>query len=404
VPDSIPLSQPDITDAEISAVVAALRSQRLSIGPAVEEFESLVAARCDRRFAIGVNSGTSGLHLALLALDVGPGDEIITPAFSFVASANCALHVGATPVFVDCDPRTLNMRADEVARRITPRTRAVVGVEVFGNPSGMRELVNLCNRAGVHLLEDACEGLGGRLGQSPIGSFGHMGVFGFYPNKQITTGEGGMIVTDDPRLASICRSLRNQGRAGSDAPSNPGRRVAPQPLEPTAVPSPGLGSWLVHERLGYNFRLSELNAALGAAQMKRLDAILAARQRVAGFYARRLIGHPDLILPTVESDVFMSWFVYVVRLNDQFTSEDRDNIIEGLRRHDIGAANYFPPIHLLPFYRRLLATRPGQFPVTESVAQRTIALPFYSGLTERDVDIVCQTLDVMIGRQSFSRR
>lgn len=383
---AIPLSLPDISEREISAVTATLRSGRLSIGPKLEEFESLVAARARRAHGIGVNSGTSGLHLALAALGVGPGDEVITPAFSFVASANCVLHAGATPVFVDCDPGTLNMCAAEVEKKITEKTKAIIAVEVFGNPAGIAEIEALASRYELPLIEDACEGLGGRLGNRAVGNFGRVAVFGFYPNKQITTGEGGMIVTDDDRLADLCRSMRNQGRAAGTIASDAGQ-----------------GSWLQHERLGYNYRLTELQAALGVAQMERIDELVEERQNVAQRYTRRLMGNADLMLPTVEPGVFMSWFVYVVRLSDRFTADDRDSILDGLRRHDVGAANYFPPIPLLPFYRRQFGHRPGDFPIAESVSHRTVALPFFSRLTERDVDLVAQTFELMMTRITFAR-
>ncbi len=388
--DSIPLSHPDITDAEIRAVVATLKSGRLSIGPQLEEFERLVAKRAGRAHGIGVNSGTSGLHLGLLALGVRPGDEVITPAFSFVASANCIEYVGAKPVFVDCDPRTLNMRAEDVEAAITDRTRAIVGVEVFGNPTGMMELAKISTKHEIPMLEDACEGLGGRQGNERIGRFGRVAVFGFYPNKQITTGEGGMIVTDDDRVAALCRSLRNQGRA------------APGDTESDEAGAE-LGSWLMHQRLGYNYRMSELNAALGVVQMKRLDKLIEARQSVAQQYMRRLMGNPHIILPTIDADVFMSWFVYVIRLSDRFTAEDRDWIIDGLRRHDVGASNYFPPIPLQLHYRLKYGYDIGDFPVAESVGQRTIALPFFPTITEREIDLVCQTLEVMLKRLTFAR-
>ncbi|MHC4127188.1 MAG: DegT/DnrJ/EryC1/StrS family aminotransferase [Planctomycetota bacterium] len=384
--DALPLSQPDITEAEIRAVVETLRSGRLALGPRLEAFERLVAQRVKRQYGIGVNSGTSGLHLCLAALGVGPGDEVITPAFSFVASANCVLHVGATPVFVDCDPRTLNVLPRSVESRITEKTKAIIGVEVFGNPAGMAELAALAGKYEIPLVEDCSEALGGRVRDEPVGSFGRLAVFGFYPNKQITTGEGGMVLTDDDRLAELCRSMRNQGRS-------------PEIVEA----GQGLGSWLSHERLGFNFRMSEINAALGLAQMRRLDQLIEARQRVAAAYTRRLRGNTELILPTVEPDTFMSWFVYVVRLSDRFSEDDRDYIIKGLRRHDVGASNYFPPIPLLPYFRHHFGHKPGDFPVAESVAHRTVALPFFTRLTEREVDLVCQTLELMITRVTFSR-
>ena len=395
----IPLSSPDITEHEIRLVTQTLRSGRLSIGPQLEEFERLVAQRVNRPHAVGVNSGTSGLHIVLAALGIGPGDEVITPAFSFVASATCIMYVGAPPVFADCDPRTLNVRAEDVEKLITPKTRAIIGVEVFGNPEGMVELADLAGRHEIHFIEDACEGLGSRRGKDYVGRFGRASVFGFYPNKQITTGEGGMIVTHDDHLADLCRSLRNQGRAGSN--KSTGLETREKNLG--AGLGAALGSWLLHERIGYNFRLSQINAALGVAQMQRFDEIIENRQRVAAAYNRRLMGNPHLILPTVEDDVFMSWFVYVVRLNDQFAQFDRDSIIEGLHRHEVGAGSYFPPIPLLPPYRRMFGHKPGDFPVTESVSQRTIALPFYNKLKDREIDLVCQTLELMLNRSTFVR-
>ena len=398
MPDCIPLSNPDITEREIRAVTDVLRSGRLSIGPWLTRFEEAVAQRVGRTHAVGVSSGTAGLHLALLALGIGPGDEVITPAFSFVASANCVEYVGARPVFVDCDIRTLNASLAAIEDAITENTKAIIGVEIFGNPTGMRELAQLAQKYEIPLVEDSCEGLGGALGNDPIGRFGRVSIFGFYPNKQITTGEGGMIVTDDDRIASFCRSMRNQGRADDTI-----KEAAPnaEPIEDPALAH--LGSWLLHERLGWNYRLDEMSAALGAVQMERLDTLVAERDRVANAYTRRLAGNTDVIVPTIDSDVRMSWFVYVVRLTDRFSAEDRDMLIDGLRRHDVGSSNYFPPIHLQPHYRRRYGYRGGEFPVAESVSQRTIALPFYPGMTENDVDLVCQTLEVMLTRMTFAR-
>ena len=304
-------------------------------------------------YGIAVNSGTSGLMLALLAMGIGPGHEVITPAFSFVASANCILHVGAKPVFVDCDPGTLNVRAEDVEKLITDRTREVIGVEVFGNPAGMDDLAKLCTKHEIPLLEDSCEGLGGRLRGEPVGKFGRMAVFAFYPNKQITTGEGGVIVTHDDRLADLCRSLRNQGR-----PINPS---GGQPAS-SAVQVPGLGSWLDHERLGYNFRLSELNAAPRGGELQRLDEIIERRQQVASMYIRRLRGHSDIILPTIPAHVLMSWFVFVVRLTDRFSLDDRDGIIQGLRRHDIGTRTTSRPFRCNPSIEVDMASNPETFP------------------------------------------
>lgn len=386
----IPLSKPDITDLEVQLVVKTLRSGRLSIGPMVEQFENLVAIRAQCRHAVAVNSGTSGLHLVLQALNIGPGDEVITTPFSFIASSNCILFVGATPRFVDICPRTLNMDPAKVQAVIGVKTKAILAVETFGNPSYMDQYANIAARHELPLIEDCCEALGATYKGRPAGHFGRAGVFGFYPNKQITTGEGGMIVTDDERLAAMCRSLRNQGR----------------PLGAPAAPTHGgspTGSWLKHERLGYNYRLPEINAALGVAQMRRLDEITQKRHEVALRYIRRLGGHPALVLPTVDAESVMSWFVFVVRLAPSYTAEERDRVIAGLRRHEIGASDYFPCIHLQPFYRERFGLREGMFPIAESVSNRTIALPFHNDLTEREIDQVAQTLEMLIKSESISR-
>jgi perosamine synthetase len=377
----IPLSSPDITDAEIRAVEQVLRGGRLSIGPRQVHFEDMIAERCGRQHAVAVSSGTAGLHLILEALQIGPGDEVVTTPFSFIASANCILYTGAKPVFVDIDPVSLNLDPDKVEAAITERTRAILAVEAFGNPRQMDRIATIARKYEIPLIEDSCEGLGGMYKDQPIGSFGRAAAFGFYPNKQITTGEGGMIVTDDDRIADLARSMRNQGR-------------------PPTARTPEV-SWLNHDRLGYNYRLSELAAAIGIAQMNRLDKIIQRRQDVACMYFRKLMDYPELILPTVDDDTQMSWFVFVVRLSDRFTTKERDRIITGMRRHDVGCANYFPPIHLQPFYREKFGFQSGQFPITESVAQRTIALPFFNNLDTTQVELVCLTLRVMLDRENL---
>ena len=387
----IPLSQPDITDHEIDAVVDTLRSGRLSIGPQQERFERDAARLAGRREGVAVASGTAGLHLVLLALGIGPGDEVITTPFSFIASANCILMVGATPRFVDICPTSLNLDPAKVAAAITPRTKAIIAVEVFGNTTHFAELEKLARIHEIALVEDCCEGLGGTAACGrAVGSFGRAGVFGFYPNKQITTGEGGMIVTDDDSLADRCRSLRNQGRASSAHVGD----------------AKNAGSWLAHERLGYNYRLSEINCALGVAQLQRLPEMLDARRRVAGHYMRRLLDWDHLVLPTVEpgSEATMSWFVFVLRLTADYGHHERDRIIQGLKRHEIGASNYFPCIHLQPFYRQRFDFKKGDFPIAESISERTIALPFFNTLTETQVELVCHTLKVMLQREQLLRR
>jgi perosamine synthetase len=375
---AIPLSQPDIDPADIEAVVEVLQTSMLSIGPKIEEFEKLCAKIAGRRHGIGVSSGTAGLHAAVLGAGIKPGDEVITTPFSFVASANCILYVGAKPVFADIDPQTLNLDPDKAAAAITSKTKAIVAVEAFGNPAGMIELEQVAQKNELILIEDACEGFGGQFANRRIGSFGRSAVFAFYPNKQITTGEGGMIVTDDDILAELCRSLRNQGRDGM--------------------------SWLAHARLGYNYRLSEINAALGIAQISRLDDILENRRRVAHAYMERLMTNRYLILPTLMDETRMSWFVFVVRLNDLFETGDRDQIIREMRSQGIGCSNYFPPIHMQPYIQQMLGTKAGDMPVCEYVAARTLALPFFTRMTNRQVERVVEVLEATLEKTLTARK
>jgi perosamine synthetase len=375
---SIPLARPDITQREIDAVTDVLTSDTLSIGPKVEEFERACAKVTGRRNAVAVSSGTAGLHCCMVAAGVGEGHEVITTPFSFVASTNCALFVGAKPVFVDIDPKTLNIDVSKVKAAITPKTKAIVAVEVFGHPGGMIELEQLAQQHELILIEDCCEGFGGYDGKRPIGSFGRAGVFGFYPNKQITTGEGGMIVTDDNAFAAICRSLRNQGREGM--------------------------AWLAHQRLGYNYRLDEMSAALGVVQIQRLEDILDKRRKVAHMYMERLMTSRYLILPTLTDDEHMSWFVFVVRLNDLFEPGDRDSIMQDLRDAGIGCNNYFPPIHLQPYIADKFGHKVGDYPVTEYVSARTLALPFFGKMTGRQVNHVCDILEGVLEKTLMARK
>jgi perosamine synthetase len=375
----IPLSQPDLTQREIDAVADVMRSGTLSIGPKLEEFESHVARISGRSHAVGVSNGTCGLHLCMLAANIGPGDEVITTPFSFVASANCILYVGAKPVFVDIDTKSLNLDPTRIEAAITPRTKGIVAVEAFGHPGGMLEVEAIARRNELTLIEDCCEGFGGavgsdatpsRGGKRPIGSFGRAGVFGFYPNKQITTGEGGMIVTDDIRFAETCRALRNQGREGM--------------------------SWLAHQRLGYNYRLTEIAAAIGIVQCERLEEILDRRRQVALMYIERLMTSKFVTLPTLGDHDHVSWFVFVVRLNDLFEPGDRDEVMRDLRASGVGCNNYFPPIHLQPYVREQLGHAEGSFPVTEYVAARTLALPFFGAMTAAQVNDACTRLEAAL--------
>ena len=362
----ISLSGPDISELEIQAVNAVLRTPNLSLGPKVAEFERTFTERLGVKHAIATSSGTTALHVLWHALGLGPGDEVITTPFSFIASANSILIAGARPVFVDIDAETWQIGVDGIAAAITARTRALLPVDVFGSLPDWDAIWRLARQHGLRVIEDSCEALGATYRGRPAGTIGEAGTFGFYPNKQITTGEGGMVVTDDDRLAFLVRSLRNQGR------------------------DPGAG-WLQHARLGFNYRLSDINCALGIAQMRRLDEILAKRDRVARWYAERLAGEPRLRMMRVPAEVRVSWFVFVVRLADEYSQADRDRILEGLRGAGIGCSNYFTPIHLQPFYREL-GYGPGDFPVTEALAARTVALPFHNHLREEEVDRVVTEL------------
>jgi len=386
----IPLSRPNISRHEEELVLKVLRSGRLSIGPMVERFEEMVAHRCEVRHAVACSSGTAGLHMTMVALGIGPGDEVVTTPFSFIASSNVILYVGAKPVFVDICPRSLNADPALIEKAITPKTKAILAVEAFGNPEHMDAYARIAAKHEIPLIEDCCEALGAKYKGVSAGAFGRVGVFGFYPNKQITTGEGGMIVTDDERLADLCRSLRNHGRAVTGRGSVDGGSSS--------------GSWLHHERLGFNYRMSEIAAALGVAQMERLDEIVRARSETAEMYIERMAGLSELILPTVPDDTMMSWFVFVARLSTGYTREERDRVIQGLRMHDIGSSDYFPCIHLQPIYQEAFGYREGAYPIAESVSSRTLALPFYGWMTSREVDLVVQTLEVMISRENLSRR
>jgi perosamine synthetase len=363
---TIPLSSPDITEAEIEAVSAVLRTSRLSLGPQMEAFEDAMANYIGTPHAIAVSSGTAGLHLCIKALGIGEGDEVIVPSFTFIAAANAIRYERAQPVFVDIDADSLNMSPAAIEQAITPKTRAILVVHTFGRPAEMAAIMDIASRHGLFIIEDACEAIGATYQDRMAGSFGDAAVFAFYPNKQITTGEGGMVVTRRPELAAHIRALRNQGRYDST-------------------------DWLQHAELGYNYRLSEINCALGLAQLKRIGPILQQREKVARQYQHSLAEISELILPATDiPEINISWFVYVVRLAVTFTEADRDSIIATLTNAGIGCARYFAPIHLQPSYATW--RNAASLPVTEAQASRTIALPFFNRITEDEIAQVSDTL------------
>ena len=361
----IPLSSPDITESEIEAVTAVLRTPRLSLGPQLEAFEHAFANFIDTPHAVAVSSGTAGLHLCVRALGIGEGDEVIVPSFTFIAAANAIRYERATPVFADIDADSLNLSPAAVEHAITPKTRAIVVVHTFGRPAEIAAILDIARRHKLAVIEDACEAIGAEYEGHKVGSFGDAAVFAFYPNKQITTGEGGMVITRSPELARRIRALRNQGRYDSD-------------------------DWLQHTELGYNYRLSEMNCALGLAQLKRIDEILERRAHVARLYQGALADIDGIVLPPLEIPRgSISWFVYVARLDRTFAEDARDRILTALQAAGIGCARYFAPIHLQPAYA---AWRGSTLPVTEAEACRTMALPFFNRMTEDEVAQVSAAL------------
>jgi perosamine synthetase len=363
----IPLSRPEVTQADIDAVVAVLKTPQLSLGPAIPKFESAFCERFGCKHAVALNSGTAGLHLAVKAYGVGPGDEVLTSPFTFIATANCALFENATPVFADIDPDTWNIDPGKAAAAVTPRTKVIIPVDVFGQPADMDPICQVARRHSIKIIEDSCEALGAEYKGRPAGMLGDIGLFAFYPNKQMTTGEGGVLITDDDHVAAMARSMRNQGR------------------DPTS-------GWLGHPRLGYNYRMPDILAALGTSQMARIDELVAKRAKVADMYLKRLADEKRVSTQKVEPHVKMSWFVFVIKLADSYEAKDRDRIMTKLRERRIGCNNYFAPIHLQPFYAEKFGFKRGDFPVTERVADRTIALPFHPNLAEADVDEVVKVL------------
>jgi dTDP-4-amino-4,6-dideoxygalactose transaminase len=367
----IPLSAPDISEADIEAVVGVLRTPRLSIGPRMEEFEHAVAHYTGARHAVAVSSGTAGLHLSLRALGIGAGDEVILPSFTFIAAAHAVLYEKAVPVFADIDPVTLNLDPRQIESRITPRTRAVLAVHAFGYPADLQPILEVAARHGLPVIEDACEAIGAEYRGRKCGSIGRAGIFAFYPNKAITTAEGGMVVTDDDSLAGTVRALRNQGRREDDG-------------------------WFGHQLLGYNYRLSELQCALGVSQMGRLDAILERRADRARAYSRALEGVEGLILPRLEGpENRIGWFAYVVRLRGTFSREQRDSIHGELTQRGIGCGRYFAPIHRQPLYQGYAT---AELPITDQVSERTLALPFFNAITDAQISEVSEALREAISR------
>jgi perosamine synthetase len=367
----IPLSSPDVTERDIEAVTQVLRTSSLSLGPKLLEFERALSRYLGAGDVVAVHSGTSGLHLCIRALGISEGDEVIVPSFTFIAVANAVRYERAAPVFVDIDKQTLNLDPDLLEAAITSRTRAIIVVHTFGCPADLSRIIQIARRHGLYVIEDACEALGGEYDGQKVGVLGDVGVFAFYPNKQITTGEGGAVVTQRPEVAIKIRKLRNQGRDDSE-------------------------DWLQHSELGYNYRISDINCALGVQQLKRIESILHRRESIAKRYDQILSSEPDLTLPPLALPRRkISWFVYVVRLGNRLSEAHRDWLVQQMRLRGIGLGRYFAPIHLQPIYRSRSAPR-AVLPVTEFHASRTLALPFFNRIREEEINEVCQTLVQLI--------
>jgi perosamine synthetase len=364
----VPLSSPDIIEKDIEAVVDVMKTRFLSIGPKVVEFEKRMSEYVRLKYAVALNSGTSALHLIIRGMGIGEGDVVITTPFSFIASSNCILFERGRPLFVDIEDKTLNMDAektDELLEGLSgeelKKVKAMVVVDAFGQPADWDRFKEIGKKYNLRLIEDSAEALGAEYKGKRAGSLGEVGVFAFYPNKQITTGEGGILVTDDAELARLARSMRSQGRGES-------------------------GEWLDHERLGYNYRMDELSSALGCSQMERIEEILDKREKVAGMYGEKLAEVEEVQVPFIAPYVSrMSWFVYVIRLERGI---DRNKVIKYLNEEGVQCKPYFTPIHLQPFYRKMFGYKEGDFPITEDVSGRTIALPFFSNLQEEQIDYV----------------
>ncbi|HLY14027.1 MAG TPA: DegT/DnrJ/EryC1/StrS family aminotransferase [Candidatus Limnocylindrales bacterium] len=361
---SIPLARPDIGPRELELVTQVLSGDALAMGPFTEQFEQGIARLADRRYAVACASGTAGLHMGVRALGIAEGDEVITTPFSFVASANCLLYERAVPRFVDIEEDSLGIDPGLIDAAVTSRTKAILPVHVFGKPCKIDPIMATARARGWSVIEDSCEALGTTLNGKPMGSYGDVSVFAFYPNKQITTGEGGIALTDDAGIAEVMSSLRNQGRDTD-------------------------GTWLRHVRLGYNYRIDEMSAAVGVAQLERQAELRAGRNRVARAYEQAFAGRDWVRLPQAGPGEDVDWFVYVLRLALEI---DRDALIGRLAARGVPSRPYFAPIHLQPFYQAAFGFKAGDFPVTERVARSTLAIPFSSRLTQDDVEYVAQVI------------
>lgn len=358
-----PLARPYIDRTDREGVLEVLKSGNLSLGPKYMQFEKDITVYTGAKYACAVANGTCGLHLAVRALGLHEGDEVITTPFSFVASTNCLLYEKVKPVFVDVEERTFNINPDLIERAITTKTRAILAVHVFGQPAEMEEILKIAKRHKLLVIEDAAESFGSKYNGRHSGTIGNVGVYAFYPNKQMTTGEGGMIVTNSSKIHDLCKSMRNQGRNLN-------------------------GDWLEHERLGYNYRMDEMSAALGITQLKKLGWMNEKKREIVSWYKEGLSGLKTVVVPQLDFGSEPSLFVYVIRI----VKGDRNRVMDALTGKGIQVKPYFPVIHLQPYMRKMFGYKLGDFPVAELVGSQTLALPFYIGLSKQDVAYISKEI------------
>ncbi len=368
----IPLAKPYITEQEINAVREVLKSGQLALGPYLEKFEKAIARFNGNKYAIAVNSGTSGLHLTVKCAGIKPGDEVITSPFSFIASSNPIIFEGGKPAFVDVDEKTYNINPDLISEKITEKTKAIMAVHIFGQSCDMDPIMEIAEEKGLKVIEDACESIGATYKGKKVGTFGESAVFAFYPNKQMTTGEGGVIVTNNEQIYKLCKSYRNQGRGERE-------------------------EWLGHERIGYNYRMDEMSAALGYVQLKKLNWMIKQRQRIAKTYNKKLGKIDGVITPFTSPFNTKTWFVYTIRVEEGI---NRNRVMGYLNKNGVASKPYFPSIHLQPPYREMFNYKEGDFPVSESVSKSILALPFFIQLTESQINYVVDTVQSAINEIS----
>jgi perosamine synthetase len=372
----IDMAMADIDETDVQAVTDVVRSKRLALGSKNLEFEQMVCEKFGVKHAITVNSGTSALHLIVKSLGISPGDEVLVPSFTFVASVNAILFEGATPVFVDIDPETYNFCVTDAEKKITKKTKAMMVVDVFGHPADWKAITALSKKHNLKVIDDCCEAIGAKFDGKWIGGFGDAGTFAFYPNKQMTTGEGGMVVTNDDKIAELCRVYRNQGRGAMSA-------------------------WLEHDSLGFNYRMDEMSAALGCTQFAKIDKMLANREAVAHKYLNLLESYPQIKTQIVRSNVKMSWFVFVVTLPHGC---DRDSVMKELDTQEIPSRAYFSPVHEQKYFHKMIKPFDAHLPVTMDVSARTVALPFHGMMTDEEVQFVVKNLVAAVEKYSSKKK